>query len=80
MALYIKDDEVAVLARKTQVALKAKTVTEAVRIALQHELARACDSRLPSARLASAKAKMAALGAPDPAFSMKRFSDELWGE
>ena len=79
MALYIRDDEVAVLARKTQMALKAKTVTEAVRIALQHELARACDNRPPSARLGPAKAKIAALGAPDPAFSMKQFSDELWG-
>ena len=46
MPLYIRDDEVAALARDVQAAAGAKTVTEAVRWALRHELQRMRD-RLP---------------------------------
>ena len=40
MPLYIRNDEVAELARQVQQATNARTLTEAVRLALQHELER----------------------------------------
>ena len=46
MPLYIRDDDVAALAREVQEASGSKTVTEAVRLALRHELERLRD-RLP---------------------------------
>jgi antitoxin VapB len=40
MPLYIRDDDVAELARRVQQVTNARTVTDAVRLALQHELER----------------------------------------
>ncbi len=40
MSLYIRDDEVDALAKKVQQVTKARNKTEAVRRALQNELAR----------------------------------------
>ena len=56
MPLYIRDDEVAGLARQVQVAAGCKTVTEAVRLALHHELDRLRDSLPLSLRLGKALA------------------------
>ncbi len=66
MPLYIRDDEVAVLARDLQRASGARSVTEAVRAALQRERARLRDSLPPSARLAKALAIADRIG-PSPA-------------
>ena len=56
MPLYIRDDEVAALAREVQAASASTTVTEAVRLALRHELERLRD-RLPlGSRLGTALA------------------------
>jgi antitoxin VapB len=41
--LYIRDDEVGALARKVQAAAGARTVTDAVRLALENELRRRQD-------------------------------------
>ena len=56
MPLYIRDDEVAALARDVQAASGARTVTEAVRAALERERDRLRDSLPPSARLGKALA------------------------
>ncbi len=56
MPLYIRDDEVAALARDLQRASGARSVTGAVRTALERERARLRDSLPPSARLAKALA------------------------
>jgi antitoxin VapB len=79
MPLYIRDDEVAALARKVQGLTKAKTVTEAVRTALEHEIAREREKSPPSARLARSIAMAAAMGPVDPDFDMKKFADDMWG-
>jgi antitoxin VapB len=80
MPLYIRDDEVAALARKVRGLTKAKTVTEAVRAALEHEIEREREKSPPSARLARSIAMAAAMGSVDPDFDMKKFTDEMWGE
>ncbi|MGA2791920.1 MAG: type II toxin-antitoxin system VapB family antitoxin [Roseiarcus sp.] len=80
MPLYIRDDEVAALARKVQGLTKARTVTDAVRSALEHEIERERNKLPPSARLARSVAMAAAMGPVDPDFDMKKFSDEMWGE
>ncbi len=78
--LYIRDDEVAALARKVQGLTKSRTATEAVRSALEHEIKRQENKLPPSARLARSVAMAAALGPVAPDFDMKKFADEMWGE
>lgn len=80
MPLYIRDPEVDALATELQRATGARTKTEAVRTALERQLAEA-RARIPlRERLAALKARVRAVGEPDPAFDMKRFSDALWDE
>jgi antitoxin VapB len=79
MPLYIRDDNVAVLARKLQGLSKARTVTDAVRDALEHEIERIRNATPPSARLAKSIAMAEAMGPVDPGFDMKKFTDEMWG-
>lgn len=62
MPLYIRDDEVAILARDVQAASGARTVTEAVRAALEHERDRLRDTQPPSVRLTRALALADAIG------------------
>ena len=56
MPLYIRDDAVAELARAVQAASGARTVTDAVRAALERERDRLRESLPPSARLGKALA------------------------
>ena len=79
MPLYIRDEDVADLARKVRSLTKARTITDAVRSALKHEVERATVEGPRSARLGRAKAMIAALGPSDPDFDMRRFRDEMWG-
>lgn len=80
MSLFIKGDEIDRLATAVQQALGARSKSEAVKLALEHELART-NARIPlSERLARAKALAAQIGEPNPAFDMKAFTDEMWGE
>ena len=66
MALYIRDDEVARLAREVQAAGGAPTVTEAVRRALEGERDR-IRARMPAAeRLRKALSLADALGPAAP--------------
>jgi len=80
MPLFIRDDEVDALAGELQKLTKARTKTEAVRRALQNELARTRKALPLRDRLARAKALADAMGPSDPAFDMKTFTDEMWGD
>jgi antitoxin VapB len=79
MALYIRDAEVDALAIRVQRAMRAKTKTDAVRLALQHELERRMDVASIDEKLAEAIALANAMGPGDPAFDQKKFMDEMWG-
>ena len=80
MALYIADPEVGSLARKVQRALKAKSLTDAVRTALQHEMERARAVVPLEERIRQCQDEYAALGPDDPDVDLKAFFDEMWGE
>ncbi len=80
MALYIRDDEVDVLANQLRDALRARTKTEAVRIALTHELERARAAVPLAERVRRLQDAVKALGPGDPDLDMKKFMDELSGE
>jgi antitoxin VapB len=79
MALYIRDDDVDALAKKVQQVTKAPTKTEAVRRALENELARVEQAVPLKERVEkiqnSVRAKM---GPNKPDFDMKKFTDEMW--
>ena len=79
MPLYIRDNGVDELAGELQVALKAASKTEAVRIALRHELDRTRQELPIRQRLAKALELADAIGPADPEFSMKAFTDDMWG-
>jgi antitoxin VapB len=64
--LYIRDDEVGQLARDVQAASGARTMTDAVRAALERELDRLKESLPPSARLGKALALADAMGPSAP--------------
>ena len=66
MPLYIRDDDVARLAREVQAASGARTVTEAVRAALGRERDRLKESLPPSGRLGKALALADAIAAAEP--------------
>lgn len=80
MPLYIKDDEVAELAREVKKATGAKTVTEAVKTSLERSLANARTAPAPLDRFAKALALADAMGPSDHSVDMKAFMDELSGE
>ena len=80
MALFIRDDTVDALANELQKALKAPSKTEAVRTALKHELERTRQAMPLRQRVAKAQAMAAAMGSPDPKFSLKAYTDEMWDE
>lgn len=80
MALFIRDEQVDRLANEVQTVLKTATKKEAVRIALQNELARARRKQPLDEFLAELQARAAALGPGDPDFDMKAFMDEMWGD
>jgi antitoxin VapB len=79
MSLYIRDDDVDALAKKVQQVTKAPTKTEAVRRALENELARVEQAVPLKERVEkiqnSVRAKM---GPNKPEFDMKKFTDEMW--
>jgi antitoxin VapB len=80
MSLFIKGEEIDRLASAVQQALGARSKSEAVKLALEHELART-EARIPlSERLKQAKALAARIGEANPAFDMKSFTDKMWGE
>lgn len=80
MPLYIRDHAVDELADRVQKAIGAKTKTDAVRRALEHELERAAARMSFDQRNAGVMAMADALGETNPDFDMKAFADEMWGE
>ena len=80
MPLYVRDDGVSVLAAELQSLLNLPTKTEAVRVALEHEIERTRRKLPLKERLARAQAIAREIGPLDPNFDMKSFSDELWDE
>jgi antitoxin VapB len=80
MALFIRDAEVDALAEEVRKLTKAKTKTEAVRRALQAQLAEARRALPLKERLARSKALADAMGPGDPDFDMRAYTDEMWGE
>ncbi|ESY80000.1 histidinol dehydrogenase [Mesorhizobium sp. LNHC221B00] len=78
MPLYIRDDEVDALATKLQRETNASSKTEAVRIALVHELERNRATVPLRDRIARLQAEARKLGLPNPDFDMKKFTDEMW--
>ena len=80
MGLYIRDKTVDQLARQVQSAIDAPTKTDAVRIALQHELERV-RAKLPlRERVRQLQRELEKLGPDAKDFDQKRFFDEGWGE
>ena len=79
MALFIRDAEVDALAEQVRKLTKAKTKTEAVRRALQAQLAAARDALPLRERLERSKALADAMGPGAPDFDMKAYTDEMWG-
>lgn len=78
MPLYIRDDEVDALATRLQRETNAPSKTEAVRIALVHELERNRAMVPLRDRIARLQAEARKLGLPNPDFDMKKFTDEMW--
>jgi antitoxin VapB len=80
MPLFIRDDEVDALATKLQAVTKTKTKTEAVRLALEHELQRVREKQPASERAAASIAIARTMGPSGGSFDMKAFTDEMWGD
>lgn len=80
MALFIRDPAVDALAEEVRKLTKVKSKTEAVRRALQSQLAEARRVLPLADRLARSKALADALGPSDLAFDMKAYTDEMWGD
>lgn len=80
MALFIRDAEVDALAEEVRRLTKARTKTEAVRRALQAQLAETRRALPLRERLARSKALADAMGTSDPDFDMKTYTDEMWGD
>jgi antitoxin VapB len=80
MPLYIRDDAVDELAAKVQAGLGARTKTEAVRVALQHELLRLHAEKSFEEKIAQALALADKIGPPSTDFDEKAFMDEMWGD
>jgi len=80
MSLYIRDDEVDALAKKVQQVTRAPNKTEAVRRALQNELARAQEAIPLKDRIKKIQEDVRArMGPNKPDFDMKKYTDEMWG-
>ncbi|WP_210003834.1 type II toxin-antitoxin system VapB family antitoxin [Phyllobacterium sp. 1468] len=80
MSLYIRDNEVDALAVKVQRLTKAPNKTEAVRRALQNELARAQEAVPLKDRIKMIQDDVKArMGPNKPDFDMKKYTDEMWG-
>ena len=80
MPLYIRDDDVDALAGRLQRAAGARTKTEAVRQALEHELVRLEAARPLRQRLAKSLALADAIGGGTSDFDLKSFTDAMWDE
>ena len=79
MTLQIRNPRVELLARRLA-AMRQTSLTGAVLEALENEIKRGGARMTFEERNAGVMAMADALGASDPAFDMKSFSDEMWGD
>lgn len=78
-SLYIRDSDVDELAKKVQKLTNAPNKTEAVRRALENELARAKKTIPLVERIRKIQDEVAVQLGPNPKpFDMKAFSDDMW--
>lgn len=78
-SLYIRDSAVDELAKKVQQLTKAPNKTEAVRRALENELARVEEAIPLGERIRKIQDEVAAKLGPNPKpFDMKAFTDDMW--
>ncbi|GGA88546.1 histidinol dehydrogenase [Brucella endophytica] len=80
MPLFIRDDDVAAMAAELTRLTRARSKTEAVRMALRHELERTRETVPCQDRLARIHEMAAEIGLPNPDFDMKSYTDEMWGD
>ncbi|MDC7788229.1 type II toxin-antitoxin system VapB family antitoxin [Rhodoplanes sp. TEM] len=80
MALFIRDPAVDALAEEVRRLTRAKTKTEAVRNALEKQLAQARRALPVRDRLARALALADAMGPSDPSVDMKAWTDAMWDD
>ncbi|MGV8935833.1 MAG: type II toxin-antitoxin system VapB family antitoxin [Allorhizobium sp.] len=78
MAFIIRDEAVSALASELQEAFNLPSKTDAVRLALQHELARVRRVTALHGRIAKSQGIAQAIGTCDADFDMKTFTDEMW--
>lgn len=78
MPLYIRDDAVDALADQLRRATGARSKTEAVRAALQAQLEELKRKKPLIERVRDLQARADAIGAADPNFDMKKYTDEMW--
>ncbi|MRN43458.1 MULTISPECIES: type II toxin-antitoxin system VapB family antitoxin [unclassified Brucella] len=81
MPLFIKDDSVDRMAEQLRLRIGARTKTDAVRMAIMHELERV-ESQIPLRDKLAALRERARerLGPPVHGVDMKKLMDELWEE
>ncbi|QNQ64461.1 type II toxin-antitoxin system VapB family antitoxin (plasmid) [Brucella sp. 6810] len=81
MPLFIKDDSVDHMAEQLRLRIGARTKTDAVRMAIMHELERV-ESQIPLRDKLAALRERARerLGPPVHGVDMKKLMDELWEE
>ena len=78
MPMYIKDDAVDILAKRFMKLSGSNSKTDAVRTALQNQIA-LLENKTPLAhRLAPCFDLVNAIGEPDPNFDQKAFADDLY--
>jgi antitoxin VapB len=81
MPLYIRNSSVDDLAEQVRIQLGARTKTDAVRAALQHELQRVKSDTPLRERLAAVRRRAREeLGPPVPDVDIKKIMDEIWEE
>ncbi|UWR62793.1 type II toxin-antitoxin system VapB family antitoxin [Phaeobacter inhibens] len=78
MPLYIRDDSVDALAEQVKKLTGASSKTDAVRAALQAQLEAAKNKKPLLERIHELQGQADEIGAADPAFDMKNFSDSMW--
>ena len=78
MTLQIRNPRAEILARRLA-EMRRTTMTSAVIQALENEIKRGAGGMSFEERNAGVMAMADALGASDPAFDMKAYTDEMWG-
>jgi len=76
----VRDAEIDALAARVKDLIGVATKSEAMKVALRHEIERASPKALLLERLRPAWDLIDSMGPRDPDFDMKAFTDEMWGD